>query len=68
MKEEPARARSPSPGSGGAAEPASLGLSVRPLQPDEKQQADTEGSLVVEEVERSGRAMPASSPATSSWA
>jgi serine protease Do len=50
MKED--GANSPSePGSGGAAEPASLGLSVRPLQPDEKQQVDTEGTLVVEEVE-----------------
>jgi serine protease Do len=37
-------------GSGAAAEPASLGLSVRPLQPDEKQQIDTDGTLVVEDV------------------
>ena len=29
---------------------ARLGLSVRPLQPDEKQQAQTEGNLVVEKV------------------
>jgi len=45
-------ANSPSePGRGGAAaEPSSLGLSVRPLLPDEKQQVDTEGSLVVEDV------------------
>jgi serine protease Do len=40
-------------GKGGSnkAEPAALGLSVRPLTPDEKQQVDTEGSLVIDEVE-----------------
>jgi serine protease Do len=35
---------------GSAAQPSSLGLSVRPLLPEEKQQVDTEGSLVVEDV------------------
>jgi serine protease Do len=32
-----------------------LGLSVRPLTPDEKQQADTDGSLVVEQVAGAAR-------------
>jgi serine protease Do len=50
MKEDGANTQSES-GGGGAAEPASLGLSVRPLQPDEKQQVDTEGTLVVEDVD-----------------
>jgi serine protease Do len=50
MKPEGEGSTSPA-GSGGTAEPASLGLSVRPLQPDERQQVDTEGTLVVEEVE-----------------
>ena len=50
MKEDGAKSQSES-GGGGAAEPASLGLSVRPLQPDEKQQVETEGTLVVEDVD-----------------
>jgi serine protease Do len=50
MKEDGAKSESQS-GGGGGAEPASLGLSVRPLQPDEKQQVDTEGTLVVEDVD-----------------
>ena len=50
MKEEGANSPSEQ-GSGGAAEPASLGLSVRPLQPDERQQVDTDGTRVVENVE-----------------
>jgi len=33
-----------------AAQPSSLGLSVRPLLPEERQQVDTEGTLVVEDV------------------
>jgi serine protease Do len=38
-------------GKGRAAElPSVLGLSVRPLEPQEKEQADTKGSLVVEEA------------------
>jgi len=37
-------------GDGGAAEPVALGLSVRPLTAEERQQADTPGSLVVEQV------------------
>jgi serine protease Do len=35
---------------GGAGQPGALGLSVRPLNPAEKQQLETEGSLVVEDV------------------
>ena len=35
---------------GGAKVPGAFGLTVRPLNPQEKQQADTQGSLVVEEV------------------
>ncbi|MGC4029736.1 MAG: DegQ family serine endoprotease [Steroidobacteraceae bacterium] len=35
---------------GGKAEPSSLGLSVRPLAPEERSQVQTEGSLVVEDV------------------
>jgi len=51
MKEEGATAQqSEGRGSGGQAEPAALGLSVRPLTPAEKQQASTQGSLVVEDV------------------
>jgi serine protease Do len=37
-------------GAGAAAEPSSLGLSVRPLSPEEKKEAETEGSLLVEGV------------------
>ncbi|RYZ67680.1 MAG: Do family serine endopeptidase [Proteobacteria bacterium] len=42
-----------SPQKGGSASPeesSQLGLSVRPLQPQEKQQVQTEGTLVVEDV------------------
>jgi serine protease Do len=35
---------------GGGDETARLGIAVRPLTPDEKQQVETEGSLVVQEV------------------
>jgi serine protease Do len=49
---EQGEASSSEPGErgGSAAQPSSLGLSVRPLLPEEKQQVDTEGSLVVEDV------------------
>jgi serine protease Do len=50
LKEEGATAVNVQGGGGSAAEPAALGLSVRPLQAEEKQQAGTEGSLVVEDV------------------
>jgi len=50
LKEEGAGGQQESGKGGAAAEPASLGLSVRPLQPDERQQVETEGTLVVEEV------------------
>jgi len=40
----------PSERGGSAAQPSSFGLSVRPLLPEEKQQVDTEGTLVVEDV------------------
>ncbi len=42
---------------GGRAEPSSLGMSVRPLAPEERAQAQTEGNLVVENV--SGPALDA---------
>ena len=59
--EEDGEPSTSAPGSSGsAAEPSSLGLSVRPLAPQEKQQIDTEGSLVVEDV--SGAAARASIP------
>jgi serine protease Do len=38
-------------GSNGKAEPAALGLSVRPLTPDEKRDSDTQGTLVVDDVD-----------------
>ncbi len=38
-------------GGSNSAKPAALGLSIRPLSPDEKQQADTEGSLIVDSVD-----------------
>jgi len=58
MEEEGATSPSVSGRGGSAAEPSSLGLSVRPLQPAEKQQADTQGSLIVEDVSGpSARAM-----------
>jgi serine protease Do len=50
MEEDGATSPSVSGRGGSATEPSSLGLSVRPLDPAEKQQADTQGSLVVEDV------------------
>ena len=50
MEEEGATSPSVSGRGGSAAQPSSLGLSVRPLQPAEKQQADTQGSLIVDDV------------------
>jgi serine protease Do len=50
LNEQPSRVASRGGGRAGADQAARLGLSVRPLQPDEKQQAQTEGSLVVEQV------------------
>jgi serine protease Do len=53
MQEEGRTAQNvPGGGSGGgaAAEPAALGMSIRPLTPAEKQQMGTEGTLVVEDV------------------
>jgi serine protease Do len=38
-------------GSNGRAEPAALGMTVRPLAPNERQEAGTQGSLVVEAVD-----------------
>jgi serine protease Do len=43
-------ARGRSQGGGPKAAPSAFGLTVRPLNPQEKQQAGTQGSLVVEEV------------------
>jgi len=42
-----------------------LGLAVRPLAPQEKQQAETDGNLVVEHVSGPRRRGRACSPATS---
>ncbi len=50
MKEDGATAANLQGRGGAAAEPTSLGLSVRPLNAQERQQVETEGSLVVEEV------------------
>jgi len=50
LNEQQARVASRGGSRSGADQAARLGLSVRPLQPDEKQQAQTEGSLVVEQV------------------
>ena len=50
LNEQPQRTAARAGGKGGADQAARLGLSVRPLQPDEKQQAQTEGNLVVEQV------------------
>jgi len=50
MEEDGATSPSVSGRGGSAAQPSSLGLSVRPLQPAEKQQADTQGSLIVDDV------------------
>jgi serine protease Do len=43
-------ARGARPQGGAAKTPSAFGLTVRPLNPQEKEQADTQGSLVVEEV------------------
>ena len=43
-------ARSGKPVPRGTEKPGALGLTVRPLSPEEKEQAKTQGSLVVEEV------------------
>ena len=48
-QQQTASARGRSQG-GGAKVPGAFGLTVRPLNPQEKQQAGTQGSLVVEEV------------------
>jgi serine protease Do len=48
-QQQTASARGRSQG-GNAKTPGAFGLSVRPLNPQEKQQAATQGSLVVEEV------------------
>ena len=60
--------RNASHSAGGSADEASrLGLSVRPLSPQEKDQVKTDGTLVV--AEASGRPRrPACSRVTSSWA
>jgi serine protease Do len=52
LHEQPqqASARGRGPGGGAARAPGAFGLSVRPLSAQEKQQAGTQGSLVVEEV------------------
>ncbi len=54
LKEDDATAED-APGKGGSAkgkgEPAALGLSVRPLTRDEKQEVETQGSLVVDDVD-----------------
>src|SRR6202030_4861237 len=51
LKEQPQlSARQGKPAGGGADQASALGLTVRPLAPQEKEQANTQGSLVVEEV------------------
>jgi serine protease Do len=52
LKEQPASVayRGGRPKQPAAAESSALGLTVRPLEPSEKEQANTQGSLVVEEV------------------
>jgi len=49
-QQQTASARGRSQGGGAKAAPSAFGLTVRPLNPQEKQQAGTQGSLVVEEV------------------
>jgi serine protease Do len=49
LKEEPTQVASAKGGPGNTA--AALGLTVRPLQPAEREQAQTEGTLVVEEAD-----------------
>jgi serine protease Do len=50
LNEHEERTASRSPSGRGSDETARLGLTVRPLTPDEKQQAQTEGSLIVEQA------------------
>jgi serine protease Do len=51
LKEQPQlTARQGRPAGHGADQASALGLTVRPLAPQEKEQANTQGSLVVEEV------------------
>src|ERR1700730_8022737 len=51
LKEQPQlSARQGKPAGHGADQASALGLTVRPLAPQEKEQANTQGSLVVEEV------------------
>ena len=56
-QEETAAARGGKPDEHGADSASALGLTVRPLEPREKEQANTQGSLVVEQV--SGAALAA---------
>jgi serine protease Do len=50
LNEQPQRAAARGGAGRGADQAARLGLSVRPLAPEEKQQAQTDGTLVVEQV------------------
>src|SRR5437588_474705 len=50
VKAQQTSARSGKPMPRGTEKPGALGLTVRPLSPEEKEQAKTQGSLVVEEV------------------
>jgi serine protease Do len=50
-EQQPQQARSSGrPGGRPASQPDALGLTVRPLEPQEKEQAETDGTLVVEDV------------------
>jgi len=49
-EQKQATARNARPQGGAAKTPSAFGLTVRPLNPQEKEQASTQGSLVVEEV------------------
>jgi serine protease Do len=49
-EQQPALASRGRPAGGSGAKPGAFGLTVRPLNPQEKEQAGTQGSLVVEEV------------------
>jgi serine protease Do len=49
-QQQAAAGRGGKPGGGGGRQPSAFGLTVRPLSPQEKQQAGTPGGLVVEEV------------------
>jgi serine protease Do len=50
LEEQSARASGKASGESGTDEESRLGLSVRPLLPQEKQRVDTEGTLVIEQV------------------